>query len=144
MFEMKLKNAALQAIEARRYSKNVQRLGRIRIDHNSSVVLFSPVSATEATVGFEYTATYGALGMIKFEGTLVYEGKDARKIAHTWEQTKKLPDELASRIHTYIMHMCVPEAVGIAKGLHLPPPIPLPQVKFGQQGKTVESGPEFG
>jgi hypothetical protein len=42
------------------------------------------------------------------------------------------------------MHACVPEAVGIAKDLALPPPIPLPQVKLGgsQTTKISQDGPE--
>jgi hypothetical protein len=38
------------------------------------------------------------------------------------------------------MRVCVPEAVGIAKNLQLPPPIPLPQVQIQAQGKPAASG----
>jgi len=41
------------------------------------------------------------------------------------------------------MHACVPEAVGIAKNLGLPPPIPLPQVKIGDNAKKAQAGPEI-
>ena len=53
-----------------------------------------------------------------------------------------MPNEIASHLHTAIMHACVPQAVGIAKDLTLPPPIPLPQVKLGQKPSKAESGPE--
>jgi len=140
---MKIKNVHLKSIEARRYSKDLGRPPQIRIDHNSSVIQFQSVKTNEASIDFSYTATYGPLGMIKLEGNMIYEGSDARKLSQAWEETKKMPNEIASRIHTTIMHLCVPEAVGIAKELHLPPPIPLPQVKIGKEGKKIEPGPEF-
>ena len=80
--------------------------------------------------------------MIKLEGSLLYENDDARKITKQWLDTRKMPNELASRIHTAVMHACVPEAVGIAKDLGLPPPIPLPQVRLGSKPTTGQAGPE--
>jgi len=53
-----------------------------------------------------------------------------------------MPNELASKIHTAVMYACVPEAVGIAKDLGLPPPIPLPQVRLGSNPKQAVAGPE--
>jgi hypothetical protein len=40
------------------------------------------------------------------------------------------------------MHSCVPEAVSLAKDLGLPPPIPLPQVRLGDDAKKGQIGPE--
>jgi hypothetical protein len=54
-----------------------------------------------------------------------------------------MPNQIASQIHTAVMHTCVPEAVGIAKNLGLPPPIPLPQVKIGGSPKKGQAGPEI-
>ncbi len=143
---MELKNIQLKSIEARRYTKDLGRPTQIRIDHNSSVVQFSATGNQEATIEFAYTATYGPLGMIKLEGSMIYAGPDAKSIVQGWEETKKMPNEVASRVHTTIMHLCVPEAVGIAKDLHLPPPIPLPQVAIGKEGTKIQPGqpgPEF-
>ncbi len=142
---MKIKNVHLKSIEAKRYSKGAPPR-KIRIDHNSTVTLFSFSRGKEADVEFEYTASYGALGVIKLEGSLVYEGDDAKeikKIANRWEEKRQMPNEVASRIHTTIMHSCVPEAVGIAKDLNLPPPIPLPRVDIGKKKMKGEIGPEF-
>ena len=74
---------------------------------------------------------------------MLYENDDAEKIAKEWQSTRKMPNEIASRIHTAVMHACVPEAVGIAKDLGLPPPIPLPQVKLGSTPIKGQSGPEI-
>ena len=141
---MQIKNVHLKSIEARRYTQDLQRPPQIRIDHNSSVIQFSATATEEATIDFVYSATYGSLGMIKLEGSMVYVGADARTLAKSWVETKKMPNEIASRVHTTIMHLCVPEAVGLAKDFHLPPPIPLPQVTMGKGGKKLEPGPMFG
>ena len=59
-----------------------------------------------------------------------------------YNTSRKMPNEVASGFHTTVMHACVPEAVGIAKVLRLPPPIPLPQVRLGKTPTTSASGPE--
>ena len=133
----------IRAMEARRYIKDLSRPMNIRIDHNSSVTLFSVVEKNVANVEFEYTASFGPVGLIKFEGGFIYEGKDAEEIAKRWQNKKNMPNEIASQIHTAILHFCVPEAVFIARELKLPPPIPLPQVKFEEKKKRDKSGPEI-
>ena len=140
---MKIRNMEIRAIEARRYIKDISRPMNIRIDHNSSVTLFSVVEKNVANVEFEYTASFGPVGIIKFEGGFIYEGEDAEEIAKRWQNKKNMPNEVASQIHTAILHFCVPEAVFIARELKLPPPIPLPQVKFDAgKGKKGAFGPE--
>ena len=139
---MKIRNIQLKSIEARRYINLNERPGKVRIDHNSSVSQISNKKENQASIDFQYTASYGAVGMIKLEGSLLYENNDAKKITNDWQNTHKMPNDVASRIHTAVMHACVPEAVGIAKDLGLPPPIPLPQVKIGDNPKKAQAGPE--
>jgi hypothetical protein len=140
---MKIKNIQLKTIEARRYLEPNQRPKQVRIDHNSTVSEIISNKADQAMLTFQYTASYGPVGMIKLEGTLIFEDNDAKKISKEWSETRKMPNQIASHIHTAVMHTCVPEAVGIAKGLGLPPPIPLPQVRLGDKQKTGQiSGPE--
>jgi len=129
-------------IRDRRYINLNERPGKVRIDHNSSVSQISNKKENQASIDFQYTASYGAVGMIKLEGSLLYENNDAKKITNDWQNTRKMPNDVASRIHTAVMHACVPEAVGIAKDLGLPPPIPLPQVKIGDNPKKAQAGPE--
>ena len=139
---MKIKNISLKAIEARRYLKPNERPKKVRIDHNSSFTHVSYDNNNEGTIEFQYTASYSSVGMIKIEGSLVIEHEDVKKIVDDWNDSKKMPNEVASHVHTAIMHACVPQAVGIAKDLTLPPPIPLPQVRLGQKPSKAESGPE--
>lgn len=136
----------LTGIEAKRYSRVNERHGQIRIDHNSTVTLVKELSASEASVEFRYTATYGPIGLIRIDGTMVY-GCDARAFEEQWRTTSQMAPETATEIHSTVMRVCVPQAVGIAKDLQLPPPIPLPTVQFGQPQQTKASaasvhGPE--
>lgn len=139
---MKIRNIQLKSIEARRYIERHESPKQIRIDHNSNITNFHDVKADRATVDFQYTASYGPVGVIKLEGSLIYEAEDAKKLANEWKNTRKMPDQIASQMHTAVMHACVPEAVGLAKDLGLPPPIPLPQVRLGSDPKKGQFGPE--
>jgi len=139
---MKIRNVNLKTIEARRYIDRNERPRQVRIDHNSTVTNITTKNDEEASIDFQYTASYGPVGMIKLEGSLLYQNNDAKKISKEWNETRKMPDQIASHIHTAVMHSCVPEAVGIAKNLGLPPPIPLPQVRLGKTTKKGEAGPE--
>ncbi len=139
---MKIKNIQLKSIEARRYINRNERPKQVRIDHNSTVILISDIKDNESQIDFQYTASYGPVGMIKLEGSLLYEGDDSKKISSEWKKTRKMPNQVASHIHTAVMHACVPQAVSIAKDLGLPPPIPLPQVRLGTTPKQGQAGPE--
>ena len=140
---MRIKNVQLKTIEARRYIDHQEKPRQIRIDHNSTMNRMQYQEKNATLVEFQYTASYGPVGVIKLDGSLVYENEDAKKLADQWNETRKMPNEIASHIHTAVMHACVPEAVGIAKSLRLPPPIPLPQVKLGRDpGKGGVAGPE--
>ena len=140
---MKIRNIQLKTIEARRYISLDERPTQVRIDHNSTITHMAETKDKQATIDFQYTASFGPIGVIKLEGSLVFEGDDTKKIVKEWNETRKMPDQAASNIHTAVMHACVPEAVSIAKDLALPPPIPLPQVRLGATPTTSQSsGPE--
>ena len=136
---MIIKTIKLKSIEARRYVEPDEKPRQIRIDHNSQITQVMNNAEKHLTIEFQYTASYGPIGMIKIEGTLVCEEDTAKQISKEWLETRKMPDQLASHVHTAVMHACVPEAVGIAKDLGLPPPIPLPQVRLGADPKKGQS-----
>lgn len=136
---MLIKNIKLKSIEARRYAEPDDKPRQIRIDHNSQISQVINNAEKQLLIEFQYTASYGPIGMIKMEGTIVCEDPEAKQLAKEWLDTRKLPDQIASNIHTAVMHTSVPEAVGIAKDLGLPPPIPLPQVRLGTDPKKGQS-----
>jgi len=135
-------NIQLKSIEARRYVDLSTRPKKVRIDHNSNITRMELGKEQSATIEFQYTASYAAVGMIKIEGSLVYTAENAKDLVKNWNDNHKMPDEIASAFHTAIMHACVPQAVGIAKDLRLPPPIPLPQVQLGKNARgSAQAGP---
>lgn len=136
---MVIKVIKLKTIEARRYVEPDDKPRQIRIDHNSQISQVMNNAGKNLTIEFQYTASYGSIGMIKLDGTIICEENEATELAKEWQNTRKMPDQFASTIHTAIMHTCVPEAVGIAKDLGLPPPIPLPQVRLGSDPKKGQS-----
>jgi hypothetical protein len=126
---MPIKYVELLSIDARRFSRKGERIRSVRIDNNSTVTLVSEISEHEANVEFRFTANYVGLGVITIEGYLVYEG-DAQELARLWRKGNNMPDEVASEIHTAVMHACLPEALMISRDLKLPPPFPLPQINI--------------
>ena len=81
---MKIRNVRLKSIEARRYTDQSEKPKQIRIDHNSNITQVQSKSNNQATIEFQYTASYGAVGMIKLEGILLYEDENAKKITKEW------------------------------------------------------------
>ena len=140
---MRIKNVQLTAIKAERYIDLTNRPKQVRIDHNSNISRMEKMSDKQAKIEFQYTTSYGPIGIIKLDGTLLLDDDNVKKLVEQWNSTRKLPDEIAGSIHTAVMHTCVPMAVGIAKDLLLPPPIPLPQVRFGKATTHKgQAGPE--
>lgn len=145
-------NFQFRNLEARRLVRLEPRAVQVRIDNNLAVTVVRPVGPESCQIEFNYTAAYGALGFIKIEGEFTYAGPLATQAVKDWEAKRQMPGDAAGEIHTTIMHACIPEAVTLAKSIHLPPPIPLPVVRFDKQGPgatpgagpaTQPSNPEF-
>src|SRR3989304_5329616 len=131
---MGIKPFHLPTIDAKRLMKPGPGPQNVRIDHNSTVTFMTALSDAEASIDFRFSANYRAqteevIGLIKIEGTLVYQGK-ARDVVKQWNTTQQMPNEVANEVHTAIMTTCIPEAVMVARDLRLPPPIPLPPVNI--------------
>ncbi len=135
---MVIKSVEMNSIEARRFSKRNEKIRNVRIDNNSSVTLITELNDSEASIDFRYTANYGGIGLIKIEGTIIYEG-DAPALAQQWGSNSNMPNDVASEIHTAIMRVCVPEAMLISRDIKLPPPFPLPQVNIQKKDKRKAS-----
>jgi hypothetical protein len=135
---LSIKRFELTSIEARRFTKHGEKHKNIRIDHNSSVTLVSEVNDKEANVDFRFTANYSGLGLIKIEGSLIYEG-DAPTLVQQWTTKGNMPNEVANEIHTTVMNNCIPEAMLLARDIRLPPPIPMPKVNI-QGGQKKKGG----
>lgn len=138
---MHVTGIVLRALEARRYQDPVPN-SQIRIDHNSTITMVAKEAPDRLRVEFGYTTSYGPLGVVKVEGALSLVDPNAGAAADGWATTRNLPPEMAQAVHSAIMARAVPEAVGLAKDLNLPPPIPLPQIQFqGQKPAAPAAAP---
>lgn len=144
---MPVTSVQLKALEARRYQDPAPN-SQVRIDHNSTITLVAREADDRMRVEFGYTTSYGALGVVKVEGLLHFQAPNAGVAADGWATTRNLPQDMAQQVHTAIMSAAVPEAVGLAKDIRLPPPIPLPQIQFQGQAaakpKDSYGSPEIG
>ena len=138
---MPVKMIKLKSIEARRYIEPSQAPRQIRVDHNVTIVSLSSKNHDNSIIEFQYTTNYGSVGIIRMEGELLFEDRNARKISDMWSKSRKMPDDVATHVHNAIIQACITEAVAIAKILSLPPPIPLPQIRIGKSTEK-KSGPE--
>ncbi|MGB1585902.1 MAG: hypothetical protein ACPHID_02500 [Thermoplasmatota archaeon] len=137
-------NVVLKAVEARRY-QDPQGQVKMRIDHNSHISLVQAHGDDRITVDFQFTTSYGAFGVVKTEGAVHIQKEGIASAAQAWETDRKLPPETAQMVHSAVLQACVPEAVGLAKTVRLPPPIPLPQVNVEGnqvQAKARPDGPD--
>ncbi len=133
---MPVTNVALKSVEARRYQDAAGKV-QIRIDHNSHLANVVQ-DEQKLAVEFQFTTSYGALGVIKAEGTLTWTGPEADDAMVEWNAKRALPPEIAQQVHQGILAACLPEAVGLSKIVRMPPPIPLPQVRVGQKDAQAE------
>ncbi|MEK6985681.1 MAG: hypothetical protein AABX89_04795 [Candidatus Thermoplasmatota archaeon] len=133
---MPVTGIVLRSIEARRFADAVPNQ-QIRVDHNSNLTLVAKEATDRMRVEFGYTTSYGPLGMVKIEGALQFTDPNAGTAADGWAATRNLPPEMAQQVHSAIMSHAVPEAVGLAKELRLPPPIPMPQIQFQTPAKPA-------
>lgn len=138
---MPVTSISLRAIEARRFADAIPNQ-QIRIDHNSTLTLVAKEAPDRMRVEFGYSTSYGPLGMVKIEGALQFTDPNAGTAADGWATTRNLPPEMAQQVHSAIMGMAVPEAVGLAKELRLPPPIPMPQIQFNQPKPSAPAAPD--
>ena len=130
---MPVKDLEFTALDARKFTRRGERAQIDRLDQNSTVSMIMPIDDATADIEFRFTVSYGSVASIRIEGRLVFTG-DARALVASWRDKKSMPNEIASEIHTAVMAACIPEAVLVARDMHLPPPLPLPQVRFDQQG----------
>jgi hypothetical protein len=131
----------LKSIEARKYTEPVG-AQQIRVDHNSTINVVAKEAPDRMRIEFGYTTSYGPLGVVKLEGAMAYTDPNAGLAADGWAETRNLPPEMAQQVHGAIMAACVPEAVGLAKDLRLPSPIPLPQIQFQGQAAKAPAKPD--
>lgn len=141
---MAIKGFDINTIEAKRFTKQGEKIKNLRIDHNSTVTMITNIEKDMASLDFRFTTNYVSVGLIKMEGRLLWQG-DADKIVEEWAKSNNMPQEMASQIHSAIISHCMPAAVVLARDIGLPPPLPpLPQMQMKKpSSKDRRPSPEI-
>ncbi len=113
---------------------------QLRVDHNSHLSQVA-LEGDRLRVEFTFTTSYGAMGVIKMDGALLLQTQDAAAAVKAFTETRNLPPAVAQEVHTGILQAGVPEGVGLARMVRLPPPIPLPQVRINQGDAEASQAP---
>ena len=89
----------------------------------------SGVGINEAvSIDFKFTTSYDQAGKIIFEGQILYQVDDAKKVVKQWKDGNKMDDKIALDILNTIFRKCLSKSVELADLLRLPPPIRFPVV----------------
>ncbi len=90
----------------------------------------SAIGIDEAgAIKFKFVTSYGpSAGEIKFEGEILYQVDDTKKILKQWKDGNKIDEKLALDVLNAIFRRCLSKAVELADSLRLPPPIRFPIV----------------
>ena len=129
---MQVKGFEITGIEAKRFSKQGEKLNNIRIDHNSTVTQITRVSDDTAVVDFRFTANYVGLGYVKIEGQVILSG-DVSNVVGEWQRQSSMPPEVANLVHNTVVPSCIPTTMLVARDIRLPPPVPMPHINIQQQ-----------
>lgn len=142
---MPVKGFDVNSVEARRFTKQGEKMKNIRVDHNIALTTMSPVEDDAVSMEFRFTANYVGVGVIKIEGRVIWQG-EAKDIIAQWSKNNQIPQELANQVYSAIISHCMPTAVLVARDIALPPPLPpLPpiQMKKKADSKDRRSSPEI-
>lgn len=81
------------------------------------------------SVNFKFVTSFEPkVGELVFEGEILYQVDDAKKIAKQWKDGNKVDEKIALDILNTIFRRCLSKAVDLADTLRLPPPIRFPVV----------------
>jgi hypothetical protein len=140
---MQILGFEISVIEAKRFSKQGEKLNNIRVDHNSSVIQINRIPDGNAMVDFRFTTNYVGMGYIKIEGQLILVG-EVGPVIDEWTKTGSMPADVANLVHNTVVPNCIPTAMLVARDIRLPPPVPFPRINIQQQKKpgSASSGVE--
>lgn len=129
----------IKGIESRRYAELAEaRSYKISVNH-STTILNVTREGERASVDFALSTDFLPVGMVRIEGRMLYSGKVDELIA-SWSSNRKIENrEIAKELMNAPMAYCMPLIFMLSKELSLPPPLPIPRLKFEGKGNGAES-----
>jgi hypothetical protein len=117
-----------------------------QININYDIQLKNPIVATTHVSGretnvlrVEYSSAINyinpTVGVIRFEGTVDYSGKeDLKELKQTWD-SGEAPTDIRNEIVNVITANVMPLALILSKSMGLPPAVPLPIIDYKNPSK---------
>ncbi len=125
----------IKGIEARRFLKIDEKIEKVGIKNNSSIINIEKRNS-ELAIDFVFNTIYNpSIASIKIDGTLFYQGEDTDEIFDVWQEKRTIN---STTIQNMIIEKGLMEAVILAKELHVIPPIPLPKIQEKKEKKVEE------
>ena len=138
---MSIRNFDIKEIEARRFTKPGERFSQINVNFNVSITNVVPAGEKTVNVDFRFTINYAGIGLMRMEGSVLYEGNVA-EITERWGKSHNMPEQMANEVHGAVINNCVVEAFILSRDLHMPPPLPVPRPNFAKKDDKKGSGVE--
>ena len=138
---MSIRNFDIKEIEARRFTGPGERFSQINVNFNVSITNIEPANDRMVNVHFRFTINYAGIGLMRMEGTVLYEG-NVSEITERWGNKHNMPEQMANEVHGAVINNCVVEAFILARDLHMPPPLPIPKPNFTKKEERKSSGVE--
>ena len=129
-----------RGLDARRLSKTKS---HVNINNNSTITSVTR-SEDRMEVGFVFSCNYDPnIGVIRIEGDLYVDDtvENIENAVREWgsSEQRKLPKEMAEKVHNAILSNCIVEASILAREVKLPAPIPMPQVSMDKQQEQQDT-----
>jgi hypothetical protein len=147
-FKMPIIGSNLKEMHFKRFDLKAKtlKLGRVKSDvkitdlseRDTRVLGFAKAIVFDFEFSVDYELEKPAkkkLGEIKIAGEILYveDEKTHKKILSEWKKGKKIDSELIRNLVSSAMDITQVEAIYFAKKIMLPPPIPLPKLKFSDK-----------
>ncbi|MDY6985979.1 MAG: hypothetical protein SVE93_06225 [Candidatus Thermoplasmatota archaeon] len=126
----------IRGIEGRRYVELAEAKSyKISVNH-STTILNVTKDGEKASVDFSFSTNFLPIGMVRVEGRMLYSG-NVDALVRSWGSSKKIEDkDIAKELMNAPMAYCMPTIFMLSKELNLPPPLPIPRMKF--EGKDED------
>lgn len=128
-------NVFINNVSAERFWEMRRPLPPVKISTNLNLISVNKVTEELLEVPFVFTISYApAVAQISFKGKAHVVGrKEELEKIHVAYGEKKAPPPVIVQTVSNVVFV---ESVLVSRTLNIPPPIPLPKVPMGAEGKT--------
>jgi len=129
----------------------MERMPRATVSNNLSITAIQKETTPHGEtlrITFKYQCIYNPpVGYVELDGVAFYTGQDVANYQGEYVNPAQIPQNTMSEILTAITNSTVVKATILTDQVHIPPPVPLPNIKTGkrqQNRKSLAQMVEFG